>query len=498
MARSGIAPLYPTFADRRSLVDQFGFDEQISEKEQEEFFFLLLSHLRSFSPPMEGPSALAAEVDLQAPKRESIASALSTGEVSRHFSYYWSSLTERFEIERAKETKIKQRPETPSAFAAGLNSIPEGALIFSDSEGSESTSFPQAILNAGSRLFRYFRGFPAFLENNKDDREPGPWRSSGDGISPHQPFVVFLKAGGVSPSGRNAKRQFDLSPVAQRKILDDFMPLPFERQMDLFESRFLDTYDSESPGFASFVREFIFSNLNEVFDISEEASPVFHMIRILYEKRPVYDRFASYALRFSGTRIGGEWFLSLAASYDFERRVFSKLMNSSIPRADMPSRLGAMKGQIGATEPGLGRLRSELYEGMSRAGVTGEQVESAYIRQQLLIYSHLAQSGGDSRSRSLYAWGRMLWEKGETGAAIMKWKETDPAYSFYGRSYGHMRQWIDLYERTKNPSYLCYIDDLLAQESASDRQALLERRRTLGLKPASRINSTPAGGAPSR
>ena len=215
MASSGLAPVHPPFADRGSFADKFGFDEKISEKEQEEFFFLLLSHLRSSSLPTESPSARAEEVDLQEPNKESVASALNTVEVSQRFSFYWSSLTERFEIERAKATKIKQRSEIPSAFAAGLNSIPEGALIFSDNEGTGSTSFPQAILNAGPRLFRYFRGFPAILENTKNDGGREPRRSMGDGIGPHQPLVVFIKVGVVSPSGQEAKRRFDLSPVAQ-------------------------------------------------------------------------------------------------------------------------------------------------------------------------------------------------------------------------------------------------------------------------------------------
>lgn len=266
-----------------------------------------------------------------------------------------------------------------------------------------------------------------------------------------------------------------LGEAGRKRILDELMPLSIEQQLSFFKKEYLDRYDWNSDELARLTREFLFNNMNSVFFVLDDLSAAFDQLEELYYKRPVYDFFSGCASQLPGSRVNTEARFYLASTLNFEQRTLTKLLNC---QADAGKVINGQKKPASIFQPQSKAMTiKQIYLDYLRLSgklkISVDRVENWYIRQQEKIYADLANCGGEIRNRTLYAWGKLLWQQGQVEQAVEKWKEVNLAEPISSREFWKIRGIIDSYRLSENVRKA--IDEALIREAVLDRASLLDR-----------------------
>ncbi|RPJ02275.1 MAG: hypothetical protein EHM31_03475, partial [Candidatus Aminicenantes bacterium] len=195
------------------------------------------------------------------------------------------------------------------------------------------------LVAMGAKLFYAVKGFPELpavetrRDKSEDLRQGAQKGLSRDSLSPVF-TVVFMPrhrpdAPALPPRSLTARPSLVLPPEEAERVLDDLMALPVEEQVRVFNRDYLQAYDPESPDLALLTRAFIYQNLGMVFILTNDPlSRGFDLLEELYYDNLTLDALVPYALKNPGSRTGAEILLSLAASYEFERRAVIALDES--------------------------------------------------------------------------------------------------------------------------------------------------------------------------
>lgn len=469
----------------------FRFEKGITEREKAEFFRSLLQMVQAAATeappgafPAPGPEASLEEF-LEASRRLDASGGAA-------FFITKSVVSGVFEIDKLDRAALEriERASSESDAAEG-EGPPDGRPVtilneFGPVEVPREYFYRRSpytdILARGPRLFTVFKGFARLSDDAPAPALEDPaTASTGRDETRSLPMgVVYLGSRQPARTPGAEKPALSLPRGERVRLLDEFMELKEPEQLEAFRRRFLEVYDPDGSDMAALTRDFFFSNLNGVFITTDRMTTTFDLVEGIFFKRGVYDFYAEYGRRLSGTRTGVELLLHLAATYDFERRALRALYES---RGDVRQALAA--GGTGPPAVAAYQIRpkafvlDQLYRGVAdmagRAGLTLKDLEDLYIRHEEEVYRRLMDLGGEPRNRALYALGRMRWGLGDRRGAVENWKMVDVSYPMSSRALRSIRGIIDRYDITRSPRALADVDRILAGEGAYDRNMLLER-----------------------
>jgi hypothetical protein len=175
------------------------------------------------------------------------------------------------------------------------------------------------------------------------------------------------------------------------------------------------------------------------------------------------------------SRTGAEILLSLAASYEFERRAIVAL-DGSLDAAQKvladPSEERFYVHNKSVKAYVLREVYRDLAAGLRERGYPAlDTVLQKYRDEQLRIYDLLTEMGGEIRCRAQYALGRLYWDEGQAESALMTWGDTDPAFADVTLT--SIRGAIT--ERRRPLDAVPAIDDILGRQTVAERSDLLAR-----------------------
>ncbi|MBC7361912.1 MAG: hypothetical protein H5U06_06490 [Candidatus Aminicenantes bacterium] len=299
------------------------------------------------------------------------------------------------------------------------------------------TSPYEEIMAKGSMNFSIVKGFaPMAEEKTEEKNEEKLPETQAEEIFPQSGFKVIyygqLKLPEPKISASESKidknRIFNLPKDRWEEKLDELMAYPEEEQFRIFEQEYLQKFDWNSAALAEFTRSFINSNLNGVFLIHDPFTTAFDSLEELFYKKQIFERIAALVEKYPQTRVSDELLFCLASSYDFEKRVIGYL-NRAYPEA---SEVYLKKSQLDYVFNSLAKaltiknVYEKLLESLKRKGFSSiDEALSRYIEQELKIYEQLAERGGKTRARALYAIGLTYWEKGDKERALKTWHQIE-------------------------------------------------------------------------
>ncbi len=239
----------------------------------------------------------------------------------------------------------------------------------------------------------------------------------------------------------------DVSEHDVARILDELISLPEKDQFARFADEFLEAYDPRSEDLASLTGEFVYNNLSTIFLVKEAFPAAFDFIEELFYNKEYQNYLASYWRRHPMTETGSELLLILASLYDFEKRTLSLLFDAYLPARDILSDkrhetdVFSQKAKAFVVR----QVMEDLLRRLDEQGFESEEdLLQIYEREQVKIYQILVELDGRPRNRALFAWGRMLWEAGRYGEAILKWRAIDGDFGY--KTFQEIRHFISVYD----------------------------------------------------
>ncbi len=469
----------------RNLDGLFRFDPTLTEREKTEIFQELMEVSSQLggtedSADVPDPRKMAGLVELLKQKkglRLSSGNSVVIAQAAPDGRYEVSRLDESASrtLERLEKEAAQGKARTPSPdgmvevpMTVGPKSVPEEYFF---------RKCPyQEMIALGPRLFTVFRGFPDLTakpdESGVKDRADAP--SAKVPGAPAGPVFVYLIPTRPPAGAKEARAVLTLSEADRERILDELMALRETEQPDAFRSQYLDRYDADQEDLAKLTREFLFSNMNNVFFVADRFSCAFDFLEEIYYKRENCDLFASYARRFPKSRTGTEIMFYLASFYEFERRALDDLFRSQRDAKAIIS--GDAEGPV-IYQPTMKafvvrRVYQDIYRLARDLDAPLESLPDQYLRRQEEIYSTLIGFGGEVRNRALFAWGRLLWDEAKFEEAVKKWRQVDPIYPLSSKAYWNSIGYIDRYGLENS---VRYVDEKLSAESLSDQLTVLEK-----------------------
>jgi hypothetical protein len=465
--------------------DLFRFDPKLTEKEKAEIFRELMeisSELgeKGDSTDLPDPRGMNNLIELLKQKK---GLRLSSGDSIVITSSSPEGKYEIYKLDRsAKETlrRLEQEAKKGKPGAQSNNGLGAASAAKDPRSVPEEYYFRKSpyewMMALGPSLFTVFRGFPALRTDHNEsvpnDQAAARMTVDKSRLSPSL-FVYFVS--GRPPRGEKKEGSvLRLSDLELNRILDDLMTLKEPEQLDAFKKQYLDLYDLDQKDLAKLTREFLFSNMNNVFFVADRFSSAFDFIEEIYYKRAVCDLFASYANRFPRTRTGSEIMFYLASFFDFERRALEDLFRSQRDaRAIIDGdREGPVIYQPTMKALVLNQIYVDIHQLAGERGLPLESLLDQYIRREEEIYQTLGELGGEIRNRALYAWGKLLWDEGNFDMALGKWKQVDSVFPLSSMAYWGSMGYI---ERFGLENSVKFVDERLTAESLKDQLTLLER-----------------------
>jgi hypothetical protein len=280
------------------------------------------------------------------------------------------------------------------------------------------------------------------------------------------------------------------------------MPLAENRQFARFVADFLERYDPESEDLAFLTREFIYNNLATVFLIKDPFPAAFDFLEELFYNKEFQGYFSSFWKKHPRTRTGAELLFVLASLYDFERRALALLFDSYLTARNILS--GKWRESDVYNQKAKAFVIKEVMEDLLRTmEARGVQSEEAflvsYAEEQVKIFQILIDMGGHDRNRALFAWGRLLWDEGAYGAAILKWRSIDSNYA--SKTFQEIKHLASIYDSVpvssayEGPSSLVPQVDRILEWESSENSSRLYKRLTKFQKWSSRAQNREGGAA---
>jgi hypothetical protein len=330
----------------------------------------------------------------------------------------------------------------------------------------------ERILAVGSSLFTAVRGFPDLLSAPVESRNASsPSRKS-------IPMLFNVRLMDTNAALRSGKLDLvspsAFDPVRIAGYLDMLMNKGEGEQFSEFERDYLKRHDPDEPKLASLVKLFVSTNLNGVFYTADDFTTAFDFLEELYYKRPIYDAYFRYWKRHPKTAAGAEFLFSLAAAYDFERRVlvflyavdFDEIVNSpdrSTSAFDYRAKAFVLKNVAAATKQAL--LRSGY--------PSVEAALQSYQNASESIYRLLANMGADVGDRALFNLGASRWDAGDVAGAFSVWRSVRP--SFKSAPFQVIKPYLASSLESLSKA-IARIDNALASESMAGSDELLRRQ----------------------
>lgn len=471
-----------SFADQaEAIIPLLRFDQAISDRGKTDFFRSLLEAAEDMDlvpedlssapdPPFSLTEALADGEKLVAPSSDAYF-------ITRNLV---DDTVEVDALDRASLGKIEamspaEKSTADDAARYGATSVPAEYLL--------KKSPYEAISARGPRLFTVFRGFPDIVgDSAATPAAPVTAARTNREVPQDRPasFVYLVVRPALSGDARG-KTALILPAEERARVLDDLMVMKEPGQLEAFKARYLDVYDPDQGDLAVLTREFFYSNLNNIFVLTNPVASSFDVIEGIYFRRAVYDTFVAYARRLSDTKTGVELMLNLASTYDFERRALDALVESR----DDVQRVLAEDGP-GPSEAGQVRLKAFVLDKLYREvvdvngtlGVSFGDLSTLYLRREEEIYRSVLDMGGEARNRALWLWGRLRWELGDPDNALALWKRVDMSHPLASRAFRSIRGVMQRYDQesiAKSARFSHDVDEWLMAEAALDRHALLDR-----------------------
>lgn len=342
----------------------------------------------------------------------------------------------------------------------------------------------EQIVTKGAKLFFAAEGFPDLgspdkkpirkIKDQKQKKQTLQAENSREGFQ-----VIYLQRfpGKADLSKAIAEAPLPLTKDNLNGILNNFMSLDEERQVEVFFKNYLSKYDADDALLASLTRDFIYKNLGTVFILGDPLSTGFDFIEQLYYRKSYFDKFVSYYRENQDTKTGTEILFCLAAMYDFEKRSILHLRES----IDTTKRVLSTKAydvnvyNKKAKSYTLQQVYQDLANKMSIRGISNlDGIIKMYESHQASIYDKLIEIGGETKNRVLLMIGNNYWDEDKNGLAISKWAEIDVSYST--PQLEEIRKSMATYDSDKNSQTLVSrIDLALGDESAKNRNELLQR-----------------------
>lgn len=470
------------FADQAEAISSLlRFDKTISDRGKTDFFRSLLeaaegvTHVPDDLPSAPDPSfslteALAGREKFVAPSSDAFFVIRNlvddTVEVDA---------LDRATLEKIEAMSPAEESTANDAARYGAASVPADYLL---------KKSPYAAISArGPRLFTVFRGFPEIAGDSTATPAASVPAARTNREVPQDPPASFVYlVARPAPSGDARGKTALILPAEERaRVLDELMVMKNPEQLEAFMARYLDVYDPDQGDLAVLTREFFYSNLNNIFVLTNPVASTFDVIEGIYFRRAVYDTFVAYARRLNDTKTGVELVLNLASTYDFERRALDALVESR----DDVQRVLAEEGR-GLSEAGQVRLKAFVLDKLYREivdlngtlGVSFGDLSTLYLRREEEIYRRVLDMGGEARNRALWHWGRLRWELGDPDNALTLWKRVDMSQPLASRAFRRICGVIQRYDQAsiaKSARFANDVDEWLLAEAALDRQALLNR-----------------------
>lgn len=337
----------------------------------------------------------------------------------------------------------------------------------------------EEILARGSYLFSIVRGFPKVSSGKASEEEikkpPLPQ------IFPQGEFQVIYYGQVEIPLARTEtcpkddRPPLDLKPEEWNKKLDALMVDPEEIQFARFEKDYLQKYSWQDARLAQFTRNFINSNLNGVFLVEDEFTSAFDSLEELFYKKTIFERMAALVEKQPPSPVRDELMFCLASSLDLERRVITHL-EKAYPQA---SEICLRKYPLPHVHYSLSKayvlkkMYEELLAEIKRLGFySWDEVEKKYLEKELAIYQVLAERGGQTRARALYAIGLTYWEEGQADQAIKTWQQIEekgcPDY---------VSSLLKVIREAPSATIYTYIDNELNYQTAKNTKYLYRRQQ---------------------
>jgi hypothetical protein len=469
------------------IYNRLEFSRDLTDRERSEIFRQLID--------TENPAAAAVAVPLSDAELDSLIEAkikeglaLSSGGIVELMPRPAGGRLPVRKLGAARAAEIGRRQQEEKAPAA-VKTISDGQAVLVPVESGTMEvpaeyyfrSSPLRKMAAlGADIFTIIRergSAPGFMRGRSSPSAAAgtkalPPRLSGNGTA----LLVFLRAGGAPVPKLAAQRpRLRLSRPELERILDSLMALDTEGQLSAFKEDYLDRYDWDDGDLALLTREFLFNNMNGVFFILDDFAAAFDQAEELFFKRPVYDFFGGLAGRAPGTATDAEIRFYLAAGLDFELRTLERML---AVRKELDEVIEGRKRPASVFQPEakalvLKRISDDFLGAAARLGLSAAEVLDWHVAQQQRILEGLAETGGETRNRALYAWGKLLWAQGEYEEAVRKWRQVDVSVPLRAYAYLSIMEIIDRYGLTDGVRKA--VGEKLAQENASDRGFRLAR-----------------------
>jgi hypothetical protein len=308
------------------------------------------------------------------------------------------------------------------------------------------------ILARGAGLFYAVEGFPDLREEEDSSERKERLKSERDRpkVFPDSLLVYIIQAPEAAALIQALPKPLSALEVSKQdvaRILDELMPLPEKDQFSRFADEFLEAYDPQSEDLAGLTGEFVYNNLSTVFLVKEAFPAAFDFVEELFYNKEYQDYLASYWRRHPMTETGSELLLILASLYDFEKRALCLLFDAYMPARDILSEkrhetdVFSQKAKAFVVK---GIMEDLLLRLDDRRFGSEEALLKGYEWEQVKIFQLLVDMGGRPRNRALFAWGRMLWEEGRYGEAILKWRAIDGDFAF--KTFQEIRHFISVYD----------------------------------------------------
>lgn len=491
------AALTPSLSEEEMitfLAEAPALDSQLTRRERIEIFHELLD---SWLGAKEGHSELKSEVNLEnmaPPENRRGQEPLSLRSGSKFFAsgpyapggtglYKISpELSRRLAALRSSEKYERDQTLVRGGYvrvaaAAGYKDVPAG-YYFRDCPYEE-------MMTVGANLFYLQTGFHVLKKTILSGRpETKTKKSSFSG--PGSDFVVFLlEPGSLKPPAPITKKSLEalaLRPGEMDMILDELMELPEEEQFTQFVSNYLERYNPDKGDLALLTKEFINRNLGMVFIATSPFQAAFDFLEEIYFNKRTQSYLEACCKDYRETKLGTEILFILAALTDFEKRTLGylfdayesvgkvltgreKILNVFSPKA----KAFAIKGVMEA-----------VLETMEKAGIQSEaDLIRLYENYEASLYELLAESGGETRDRALFALGCLFWNSRKYDEAVKTWKSIRSSYE--RRAFKELQRLIQSFESVTNGVPADYsliasrVDDVLARENGSRTKKQLRR-----------------------
>jgi hypothetical protein len=343
------------------------------------------------------------------------------------------------------------------------------------------------MLARGAGLFYAVEGFPNLRADTRAQTPERPKQEEAPSPLFRNQLVVYIirpeETAIATSASPKPPAPFRIPRKDIPKILDELMPLPENRQFTRFVDEFLGKYDPESEDLASLTGEFIYNNLATVFLVKDPFPAAFDFLEELFYDKEFQGYFSSFWKKNPRTRTGSELLLALASLYDFERRTLALLFDSYLTARMILSgeRRETDVYNRKAKAYVVKEVMEELMGKMDERGIRSEEtLLRSYAHEQVKIFQVLVDLGGYYRNRALFGWGRLLWDEGEYGAAILKWRSIDSSYAY--TTFQDIKHLISIYDSVPAssayegpPSLVPEINRILEWESSENCSRLYNR-----------------------